>query len=119
MARPTMLKLALVIALTMAASSAFAATAFRGANNDIGGSSFSASNKVTVVAATDGTNSTTYDGQNYSIRAYHSAGDKVIAGKSGDSRIYFATTTPGNGSALSGAATGDDYAGSAGTWSSM
>lgn len=119
MARPTMLKLALVIALTMAASVAYATpTKYTGANNDIGGSSFSASNKVNVFAATDGT-SGSFDGQNYSIRAYHDAGDKVIAGKSGDSRIYFATTTPGQGSAHSGAATTDDYASSSGTWSSM
>lgn len=120
MAKPTMLKLALVIALSMAAAStASAISTFTGANNNIGGSSFSASNKVSVVAITNGTNSTTYDGQLYSIRAYHSGGDKCIGGKSGDSRIYFATTTPGNASAYSGAATTDDYAGSGATWSSM
>lgn len=119
MAKPTMLKLAFVVALTMAASSAFAVTTFTGPNNNIGGSSFSASTKVTVAAATNGTNSTTYDGQLYSIRSWHSAGDKAIAGQSGDSRLYFATTTPGNASAFSGAATSDSYSGSAATWNSM
>lgn len=125
MARPTMLKLAFVIALSMAFASAAGATditsaaSFSGANLNVGGSSFSASTKVSLSAITNATNAASFDGQAYSIRSWHSAGDKTIAGKSGDSRMYFATTTPGNASANSGVAVTDDYSASSGTWVSM
>lgn len=125
MAKPTMLKLALVIALSMALASAASATditsvaSFSGVNLNVGGSTFSASTKVTLSAITNATNAASFDGQTYSVRSWHSAGDKAMAGKAGDSRMYFATTVPGSASAFSGAATNDNYAGSSATWVSM
>ncbi len=93
MAKPTMLKLALVIALSMAASAAYATTAFSGSTS-VGGTSFSSSNKVTVYAATNGT-STSFDGTTYVINGAHNAGDKVIGASAGDAKLYFTTTTAG------------------------
>lgn len=117
MAKQNYLKLALVIALTMAASSALATpTAYSGATS-VGGTSFSSSNKVTVWCATNGT-SGSFDGGVYSIRSAHVLGDKTIGSASGDARIYFQTTSAGNASANSGAATGDAYSSST-AWSSM
>jgi len=117
MAKQNQLKLALVIALTMSASSALASpTAFSGATS-VGGTSFSSSNKVYVWAATNGTTGS-FDGGVYSIRSAHLLGDKTIASASGDARIYFQTTTPGNPSLNSAAATGNVYSSST-VWSSM
>jgi len=97
MAKPTLLKLALVIALTTAASSVFATTAFSGATS-VGGTTFSASNKVTVYAATNGT-SGSFDGTTYVINGAHEQGDKVIGAAAGDSKLYFTTTTAGQATA--------------------
>lgn len=125
MAKPTMLKLALVIVLTMGAASAVhaatditAAATFTGTNLNVGGSSFSASTKVTLSAISNATNSASFDGQTYSIRSWHSAGDKTIAGKAGDARIYYQTTAPNSASANSGVATNDNYSGST-VWVTM
>lgn len=123
MAKPTIMKLAYVIALTMAAVSVANAAVgtFTGATG-VGGTSFSASNKVTVWAVTDGTNSTTFNGTVYSIRSAHSGGDKCIASASGDAKIYFATAAAGSASTIGSApATGDSYSasGSTATWTSM
>lgn len=123
MAKPTILKLAFVIALSMAAVSAATAAVgtFTGATS-LGGTSFSASNKVTVWAVSDGTNSTTYNGTVYSIRSAHSGGDKCIAAVSNIPKLFFATAAAGSASTIGSApATTDNYSasGSTATWTSM
>lgn len=95
MAKPTMLKLALVIALTMAASSAFAAGTLYSGATSVGGTSFSASNKVRVYYANDATATNSFNGSNYVINSAHDQGDKVIGAASGDAKLYFTTTTAG------------------------
>ncbi len=123
MASPVMFKLAMIAALGMAlASTASASTVFSGANNNIGGNTFSASNKTYISVATNGTNSSTFDGQVYAVRSWHEAGDRITASKSGDSRIYSmaptAGTQLGTNPAGSAVATTDDYAAST-AWKSM
>lgn len=120
MAKPTLLKLALVVVLTMASSTAIAATAFTGATF-VGGStsptSFSASNKVTVYGASDVTTAGSFTSTAYGICAGHLAGDKAIAAKSGDSSLYFTSTTAGGAVGLCATiATGTTLSGS---WTSM
>lgn len=110
-----MLKLALVIALSLAASSAFAATLYTGSTS-VGGSSFSASNKVSVYLATDGT-SGSFDGTNYAIAGAHEAGDKVIGAKNGDSSLYF--TTAAAAAATAAASAIDTTTVLLDTWTSM
>ena len=95
MAKQNYLKLAVVIVLTMAAAStSFAAAGLVGAS--IGGSSFTASNKVSCYY--EGSS----DGLIYGIACGHQAGDKVIAAKSGDPMLYFKSTDVG--AATTGAA---------------
>lgn len=121
MAKPTLLKLALVVVLTMAASTAFAAaTAFTGATF-IGGStsptSFSASNKVTVYGDSNVRTAGDFTSTAYAIAAAHVAGDKAIAAKSGDSSLYFTSTTAGAATGIASAiATSTTLSGS---WTSM
>lgn len=88
MARPTILKVAVVIALTMAASAASAAT-ITGAT-DLGGGTFTPSNKVKISVATDGT-SGSFNGTAYGAVAKHDQGDKNIASISTDPKLYFKT----------------------------
>jgi hypothetical protein len=89
MARPTVLKIAVVIALTMAASAAYSATSISG-STDLGGGTFTPSNKVTISVATDGT-SGSFNGTAYGAVAKHSSGDKNIASNNADPKIYFKT----------------------------
>jgi hypothetical protein len=96
MAKPTMLKLALVIALSMAASSAFA-TEYSGATS-IGGTSFSSSNKVRVYVKTNGT-SGSFDSSQYRIAGAHELGDKIVGAANSDSKLYFTTSTAGTATA--------------------
>lgn len=119
MAKPTQLKIALIIALSLAAAStAFATpTLFSGATS-VGGTSFSSSNKVKVYAATDGT-ADQFDGSNYGIRAAHDSGDKIIAARSGDAKMYFATSTPNNATSFASSAATDTDLTQTGTWTSM
>ncbi|HIJ80943.1 MAG TPA: hypothetical protein HPP76_04485 [Desulfuromonadales bacterium] len=93
MAKPTMLKLALVIALTMAASSAYATTKFTGATA-VGGTSFSSSNKVSVYAASDAV------GSYYVVNSAHDLGDKCIAAAAGDAKLYYTTAAAGSASTI-------------------
>jgi hypothetical protein len=89
MAKQSNLKIAVVIALTMAASSSYAATSIVGAT-DLGGGSFTPSNKVSISVATNGT-STSFDGTSYGAVSKHSSGDKNVASNSVDSKLYFKT----------------------------
>jgi len=109
MARTNYLKLALVIALTMAATSAYSATTISGTTN-LSGSSFSCSNKVDVAVATDAT------GSAYSARAKHLNGDKVIATVNADAKLYWKTRAVG--SSVDAAAVADVFTDTA-TWTSM
>ena len=93
MAQPTKLKLALVIALTIAASPAYATTRFSGATS-VSGSSFSSSNKVSVYAASDAT------GSMYVINSAHDLGDKCIGAQAGDSKLYYTTAAAGSASTI-------------------
>ena len=94
MAKSTLLKLSLVVALSLAASSVYAATKYTGATA-VGGTSFSASNKVHVYGKTNGTTASGFDNTAYGIASAHESGDKVIGSKSGDAKLYFTTTNAG------------------------
>lgn len=101
MAKQNYLKLAVAIVLTMAASTTVHATTVL-VGTSIGGSSFSASNKVSCYYDSNATASGLYDGTAYAIACGHSAGDKVIAAISGDAKLYFSATGANEGA--SGAA---------------
>lgn len=118
MAKPTLLKLALVVVLTMAASSSAYATSVSQVGTSVGGSSFAPSNKVKCYYVSDATASNSFDGSNYGIACGHDQGDKVIAARNGDAKLYFKTMTANN--ATSGAATiGLDSVTATATWTSM
>lgn len=82
MARPTIMKIALIIALTMAAGSAYASDTITAARA-VGASSFTPSNNVGVgVASADSA---------YSAHAKHLNGDRIVAFNSTDSKLYFSS----------------------------
>jgi len=122
MKKINLLKIAFVVTLCIAATSSVSfASSYTGATCIGGpttGTSFSASNKVTVFGISNGSSSTTYDGTTYSIRAKHSGGDKVVGAQAGNASIFFLVTTVADTSILTGAATTDNYTGTT-TWSSM
>lgn len=91
MAKHNVLKIAVVVAFTMAASSAFAATTIS-ASTDLGGGTFTPSNKVSISVNTNGTGGS-FDGTGYGAISKHSAGDKNIASVSGDPKLYFKTAS--------------------------
>lgn len=91
MAKQNYLKLAVVIVLTMAATSSAYADA-SSVGTSIGGSSFNPSSKVTCYYDSNGSDPTVFDGTVYAIACGHSQGDKVIAAQSGDARLYFKQT---------------------------
>ena len=86
MARPTIMKICLVIALTIAAGEAYAtsytATTLSGPTS-VGASSFSPSNNVTIGVASAASM--------FSANSKHLNGDRVIAFTSTDSRLYFSS----------------------------
>lgn len=88
MAKQSILKIAVVVALTMAASAAYAATI--SASTDLGGGTFTPSNKVSISVATNGT-SGSFDGTQYGAVAKHSSGDKNVASNNADPKLYFKT----------------------------
>jgi hypothetical protein len=108
-----LLKLALVVVLSTAASAAYAATDITGATL-LGGNSFAPSSNVVVNADTDATSGNT-DGNNYSARSKHNKGDKIIGCRSGDSKLYFSTVS--NVTTAIGSANVTDTYGSG--WTSM
>jgi hypothetical protein len=82
MARKDCLKIALVIALTIAAGSAYASSQIT-AGVAMGGGSFAPSNNVTIgVASTAG---------GYSVNSKHFNGDRVIGGCNTDPKMYFSS----------------------------
>ena len=119
MAKKNMLKLAVVVVLSMAAASAsYAATINLAGATSIGGSSFSASNKVSAYYVSDSTVSTGFAGTAYGIAAAHGQGDKDIASNHSDAKLFFRTTTPGNATTNAAAiATNTNFTTS--SWTSM
>lgn len=115
MAKQNYIKLAVVIVLTMAASSTVYATASL-VGTSIGGSSFTASNKVSVYYDSDASSTSSFDGSNYGIASGHASGDKVVAAKNGDASLYFKATGANQATAgASAIATGFSTTG----WTSM
>ena len=85
MTRKSMLKIALTVTLTLAASAAIAATLVTGAIS-MGGGSFATSNNVTIVAS-----ATT---SAYTAASKHLNGDRTVATTNTDPKMYFTTTIP-------------------------
>jgi hypothetical protein len=117
MAKQNYIKLAVVIVLTMASSSVVYAAGTLVTGGSIGGSSFNPSNNVKCYFASDGTAST-FTGSNYGIACGHEKGDKVVATKSGDSRLYAGTAASNGATAVASTiTTGSDLTASG--WASM
>ena len=117
MARPTLLKLALVVVLTMAASTAFAAVSTFSGSTSVGGTSFSSSNKSIVYGMTDNQTAGTFTSTTYAIAAGHISGDKAIAAKAGDSSLYYSAVAAGAATTTAAAISTTTVL--AGTWTSM
>jgi hypothetical protein len=111
MAKQSMLKVALVIALSMAASAAFGATSIS-SSTDLGGGTFTPSSKVTISVATNGT-SGAFDGTSYGAIAKHGSGDKNVGSINTDPKLYFKTAAVT--SSVITASTNIDFS----TWTSM
>ncbi|MDD2732582.1 MAG: hypothetical protein PHF56_01470 [Desulfuromonadaceae bacterium] len=120
MAKQNYLKLAVVIVLTMAAASTVHATTSTIVTGSIGGSSFSSSNKVSCYYAGDNgdATATNYSSTAYGIACGHAAGDKVVAAKSGDAKLYFSAAASGSNGAADAANVNDTTDLTTG-WSSM
>ena len=112
MSNKNIFKLCLVIALAVTATSAFgAATTISGALQ-IGGGTFSPSNKVTITYESGPAAS---NASAYAARAKHAAGNRIIATNNTDPKIYYSevavtVATPASGS-------NDTFGGTA--WTSM
>lgn len=112
MARPTLMKLALVIALTMAAGTAFAAGTNITATTAVGNSSFSPSNNVTIGCASSNTD--------YSVYSKHLNGDRVMGIYSADPKIYYSISAAGTTvSAPSASNANNAMSASSSGWTSM
>lgn len=82
MARTSLMKIALVVALTIAAGTTYASSNITSATA-IGGGSFSPSNNVQIgVASSDA---------GYSAHSKHLNGDRVIAIVNTDSKLYYSS----------------------------
>ena len=114
MAKQNFLKLAVVIVLTMAASSTVHAASTI-VSGSIGGSSFNSSMKVSCYYNSNGT-SGSFDGTGYGIACGHTNGDKVIAAKTSDSTLYYKSTSAMGSGAVQTAA---DSALATSGWTSM
>ena len=102
-----------------ASSTVYAATITLTGTTSIGGSSFSPSNKVSCYYVSDGTATAGFDGTNYGISCGHASGDKVVAARNGDAKLYFATTTANNATAGAASIATNTSFSSTGTWTSM
>lgn len=112
MARPTIMKVALIIALTMAAGTAYAGSTVITSVTSVGASSFTPSNNVEVGVASDGSA--------YSANAKHSKGNRIIAFSSTDSKLYYSTsTTDLVGASLTAPAAASTYSTMPSGWISM
>ena len=103
MAKQNYLKLAVVVVLTMAAASTVHAQASSQVGTSIGGSSFANSQKVSCYYAGNAGDATAtgYTSTAYGIACGHLSGDKVLAAKSGDAKLYFSTAAVGSTGAAS------------------
>lgn len=119
MAKQNYLKLAVVIVLTMAAATTVHASAVS-VGTSIGGSSFAASNKVSCYYEGNSTTMTNFNSTTYAIACGHLAGDKVVAAKGGDAKLYFSAAASGSTGAAGAAniSTTTDLT-VATTWTSM
>ncbi|MDU0458557.1 MAG: hypothetical protein RW306_07445 [Geobacteraceae bacterium] len=107
MARKDYMKLALVIALTMAAATAYAGATTITSSLMLGGGSYSPSNKVTITADSTATS--------YAAKSQHQAGDRVVATNNQDPKMWYKTVAVGT--AVEAAATSDVLDTS--SWTSM
>lgn len=111
MAKSNLIKIALVVALTMVAGSAYASSNITGIQA-IGSGSFVPSNNVQVgVAAADSM---------FSAHAKHLNGDRIIAMVSTDAKLYFSSGAS-VGSTVAAPAASNTYSNLSGTtgWKSM
>ena len=112
-----LLKLALILVLSTAASSTVhGATSFSGSTL-LGGNSFSTSNNVDLYIDTDGT-ADLYDANDYSAKSKHQKGDKTIGSKANDPKLYFYGGTSTADTDHCTATTTDSYTNTA-IWTSM
>jgi hypothetical protein len=111
-----LLKLALIVVLSTAASSTVYGASFSGSTL-LGGNSFSSSNNVDISIATDGTTDL-FDGNTYSAKSKHQKGDKTIGSKSNDPKLYFYGGTSTADTSNFSAATDDEYTDTT-VWTSM
>ncbi len=111
MVRPTIMKIALVIALTMAAGSAYASSTITTVTG-LGASSFTPSNNVQIgVASSDSM---------YSANSKHLNGDRIIAFVSTDSKLYYSSgATVGSTVAAPSASNSNSNLSATSGWNSM
>ena len=106
-------KLCLVIALTLAATSAFATSRTISGTEVIGGGTFSPSNKVTISyeAGPAASNASAYG-----AKSKHAAGDRVNATNNTDPKMYWSKVDI---TAVVPAASSTEQYTAAGAWTSM
>ena len=118
MARPTIMKICLVIALTIAAGESYAATSYTATKltnaTAVGAASFTPSNNVTVGVMSSASA--------YSANAKHLNGDRVIAFTSTDSRLYYSSASSLVGATVDAPSAADTYtacSATPATWNSL
>ena len=112
MARSSLIKVAFVVALTMAAGSAYGASVSISIPTAIGSGSFVPSNNVRIgVTATDSM---------FSANSKHFNGDRIIAFTSTDAKLYFSSGAS-VGSTATPPSAADQYSScsAGGVWNSM
>jgi hypothetical protein len=112
MSNKSIFKLCLVIALSIAATSAYGAATTISGQLQIGGGTFSPSNKVTI---TYDSGPASDNASSYVAKSKHSAGDRIIATSNADPKMYYSqvdvsVVTPASAST-------DTFGGNA--WTSM
>ena len=112
MARSNLIKIAFVVALTMAAGSAYAASATITSPTAIGSGSFVPSNNVQIgVTATDSM---------FSANSKHFNGDRIVAFTSTDAKLYYSSgATVGATVAAPSASNQYSSCSAGGVWNSM
>lgn len=112
MSKQNTFKLCLVIALAMTASAAFGAATTIGGPLQIGGGTFSPSNKV-IISYDSGPASS--NASTYAARSKHGAGDREMATNNSDPKMWWKQVAV---SATTSASTSTDTFGT-GSWTSM
>ena len=87
MTRKDIFKVCLVAAVTMSASSAFAATIT--GSTVLGGGTYSPSNNVTIDVKANSTA--------YAAKSAHNSGDRTLFTNNSDPKMYYTTKAPGTG----------------------